>query len=68
MTGIEIVEEYLRKHGYDGLYNSDGECACLTEGLLPAPGDCGLAECEPGYKAPCDCGDHDFHVQEKKPE
>ncbi len=65
MTVIKIVEQYLRQNGYDGLYNENGECACKTDGLVPCEqiGD----DCCAGYLAPCDCGDHDWHIQEEKP-
>jgi hypothetical protein len=60
MNVKEIIVDYLKKNGFEGLYNADGECGCLLEDLMP----CGEGGdyCEPGYKRPCDCGDHDFHV------
>lgn len=56
----DIVMEYLERHGFDGLYDLDGECACEIDDLAP----CGefSACCAAGYKYPCDCGDHDFHI------
>lgn len=60
MTVIEIIEAHLREHGYDGLCNSDGECACRVDDLAPCAALC--EECEPGHLAPCDCGDHDWHI------
>lgn len=49
MTIIDIVSEYLKENGYDGIYNSDGECACcLEDGLRPCGED--FSECKPGYK------------------
>lgn len=60
MTVIEIIEAYLLEHGYDGLYNSDGECACKLGELIPC--DSCFADCQPGHLAPCDCGDHDWHI------
>jgi hypothetical protein len=58
-----IVKEYLTAHGYDGLF-CEGECGCLLDDLAP----CGQAfdGCEPGYKRPCDCGDHDYHIAKDK--
>ena len=55
-----IVLEYLTRHGYDGLCDSDGECACTLDDLAPF-GELS-AECCPGHYAQCDCGDHDFHI------
>jgi hypothetical protein len=64
MDVIDIVAEYLCTHGYDGLHR-DG-CACATDVCLA---ECGQihGDCEPGYAAPCDCGDHDFHIVSEKP-
>jgi len=64
MTIKEIVKSFLTDNDFDGLYNP-GECACLKDDLFP----CGEPSewCEAGYKAPCDCGDHDWHVQLERP-
>ena len=41
------VEEYLKTHGYDGLY--DGEaCGCHLGDLFPCGGDC-ITDCMPGF-------------------
>jgi hypothetical protein len=50
-----MIEEYLLEHGFDGLFNGDGECGCVLDDLVP----CGElnAECEAGYKGACDCGE-----------
>jgi hypothetical protein len=71
MTVLTIVEEYLGAHGYDGLFNvkegvppfnDDGynTCSCELRDLYP----CGAinGNCQPGYKVPCNCGDHDWHI------
>lgn len=50
MTLKEIVAEYLKTNGYDGLFN--GDCACLVDDLLPCEHQCD--DCIPGYKVPCD--------------
>lgn len=70
MTIHEIVTEYLKARGYDGLYRPD-QCACVLDDLMP----CGepSPDCEVGYKVPChgDCefGDHcDWHVGAEKPD
>lgn len=35
LTVQEIVVDWLKSHGYDGLYSDSGECACLAEDLAP---------------------------------
>jgi len=65
-----IIERSLRQDGFDGLYNSDGECACKIGNLMPCEGDMGgpSSECRAGYKTPCPstCKEHSFHIQERK--
>jgi hypothetical protein len=63
MTVNEIVISYLISHGYDGLFNEDS-CACLVDDLAPCGELCG--DCEVGFKVPCDCGDHDYHISAEK--
>ena len=60
MNCLEIIKRHLKTYGYDGLYNPDGKCACEINDLNPCCSD--ISECSPGYKIPCDCGDHDFHI------
>ena len=61
MNVLEIVKEYLIQNGYDGLYNTAGECACLIEDLTPCSEVC--SDYESGYKGLCLCGgDHDFDL------
>jgi hypothetical protein len=73
-TVLAIVEETLRREGYDGLAQRDGMCSCFVGDLAP----CGMIEghCEAGYRIPCpgpaDClidGEGcDFHITTTKPE
>lgn len=35
MTLVGIVEQYLRAIGMDGLANSDAECGCHVDDLMP---------------------------------
>ena len=60
-TVKSIIIEYLREHGFDGLWSADGECGCRLGDLWPCEGD---VSCRPGYESPCDCGhgEHDFHI------
>lgn len=63
-TVSEIVKEYLKAHGYDGLY-CPGECACDIDDLMMCCDTLGGGDpspCLPGYKTACDCGDHDWHI------
>lgn len=63
----------LQKHGYDGLWNPDGDCACQVSDLYP----CGERgdNCSPGYKIPCPqgdgcdlgCGQNGWHISSSKP-
>jgi len=53
MTVKDIIIEYLKNNGYDGLYNRWGQCACLIDDLVPCCG--GIDECEPGYVHKSDC-------------
>ena len=67
MNVKQIVEEYLTAHGYDGLYDEDGECGCLKDDLF-ACGEGWMCECKPGYKTNCGCGDHDWRVVARREE
>ena len=53
----EMVAEWLKQNGYDGLYNEDGDCACLIDDLVPCDGPCD--NCLSGYKHKCPPG-HEF--------
>ncbi len=72
MNCKDIIKEYLKKHGFEGLHSK--ECICGLEDLMPIS-YCSelLTDCEPGYKVPCDpimcaCdGDCDFHISTEKP-
>lgn len=63
----DIVAEFLEAHGYDGLFDADNDCACSLDDLFPC-GEGSLIYCQPGYKIPCNCGDHDFHIGREKPQ
>lgn len=59
-TVFEIVVDYLKVNGFDGLYNGYTDCACEVGDISP----CGemSSECQAGYRFPCNCGEHDFHI------
>jgi len=64
MNVRQIVGQWLKKNGYDGLYSSS-ECACIVDDLMP----CGeyYSDCESGYRYPCDCGEyHEYHIGPEK--
>ena len=60
---LEIIERHLKENGYDGLYH-ENDCGCEIGKLAPCD-SCPL-DCLPGYKMPCDCGEHYFHIGEKR--
>lgn len=70
MDCAQIISEWLGANGFDGLFNSDGECACLCDNLAP----CGeiSSACEAGYKVPCDgtlsCCPCNYHVVANLPD
>lgn len=65
---LSIVEEFLRREGYDGLYNTDGGCACLIDDLEPC--GCMGSNCRSGYKnegCTPECGEGcSFHVERRR--
>ena len=65
MTVLDIIRGYLRRHGYDGLCNTDIECGCQTDDLAPC-GNVGY-DCQPGVKEMQPDGDW-LIVTGKKPE
>lgn len=78
MTVREIVRDYLKANGYDGLF-SPGECGCTLDDLAPCEGGWvgnGIGDCEAGYRVPCDCSeecefhgvDDHYHIGSAKPE
>lgn len=59
----QMVTEWLKQNGYDGLYNDDGQCACDISDINPCGEIC--TECTAGMKEPCECGDgHNYHIVE----
>jgi hypothetical protein len=67
----EIVANYLKDHGFGGLFHYDGECVCDLEDFMPCEEPC--PDCQPGYKIACDpetCsegGDCNYHLSLEKP-
>ena len=54
-TVRDIVTEWLRTNGYDGLVEKDGECGCRLEDLFPC-GDVYAQWCVAGHEVKCTCG------------
>jgi len=48
MDARDILEAELKKKGFDGLYQPDGECGCKVGELAPCGESC--LECLPGYR------------------
>ncbi len=59
----QIVTNYLRMHGYDGLTDCE-ECGCFLGNLAPC--ECFDPECVPGYAAKDENGDD--IIQPEKPQ
>ena len=58
MNVRQIISDYLKANGYDGLYNSIG-CGCGINDMIPCQ-DCCIDNCEPAYHHECkDCQDKD---------
>lgn len=60
----EILREYLKANGYEGLAGE--ECSCEIDNLCPY--ECAdVLGCVPGHKVPCDCGEGcEWHIGIKK--
>ena len=63
MTVKEIMTQYLKENGFDGLYSdSCFECACLVDDLMPC------TDCRAGYKQTIDADSEvDFRIGPIKP-
>lgn len=48
MTCKEIITEYLKENGYDGLY--DDHCCCELDDLMPCGEPELFIDCKAGYK------------------
>ena len=69
MTVDEIIRDWLRSHGYDGLYQEDGECGCLLSD--PYPCGEGMGDCKAGVLGKCNAetcangGGCNWHIVER---
>ena len=58
MTVKEIIKQYLKANGYDGLCDPRNECGCLIGDLMSCTGYEGICDgCEPGYAGVNEDGD-----------
>ena len=64
MTVLEIVAEWLKEHGYDGLYQ-EGECSCLLDDLFPCGGEY-CHDCLAGYQSKKSDEEYTFYVGPNK--
>ena len=63
MTVKDIVIEYLRAHKFDGLFYTDGDCACKIDDLFPCQE--GADKCEAGCFADTKNNDEEFRIEPK---
>lgn len=69
MTVKEIVEEWLKANGYDGLIwglNPDEACGCQIGDLMICESRCD--GCQPAYRGPDPSGDADWLMYASKEE
>jgi len=64
----QLAERALRLQGFDGLWNFDGDCACVV-GYL-SPHECMSEQCIPGYRGTCppECGCGGLHMSDTQKE
>jgi hypothetical protein len=55
MNVKEIVEQYLKNNGYDGLCLPEQECGCHIGNLFACGSD--FSPCQPGHRAVNDAGE-----------
>jgi len=61
-----VVELWLRANGYDGLYNTEGECACELTDINPCGEICDL--CCAGHYKDVPGSEFDFEIGTRTPE
>jgi hypothetical protein len=66
-TVKEVVRSFLEDNGYDGLFNSEFDCGCDLEELMPCEDY--FSDCECGYKHPNpEITESDFLIMRNKRE
>jgi hypothetical protein len=51
---IDVIVEYGRQHGYDGIFCPDGDCGCLFDDFVPCSYGENVLGAEFGYKRDCE--------------
>ena len=63
----DMIKQFLKENGYDGLCNCDNDCACLKDDIAPCGEICG--DCFAGYyRKATEEEEYDFYIELKKPE
>jgi hypothetical protein len=60
----QIIEKYLKEHGFDGLCYPDSECGCFLGNLVPC--GCPTLKCQPGYRVKTKDGDECHLTKEEE--
>ena len=60
MNGKEIIQDWLKEHGYDGLCLPDDDCGCVIDDLVPCDSDPCL--CRAGKKRMKEDGDWEIVI------
>lgn len=60
MNVIDIVTQYLKDNGYDGLVEDTGECGCELSDLMPC--EIYSQGCRAGHKEPDPAGEYDWLI------
>jgi hypothetical protein len=56
MTCKEIIKQWLRDNGYDGLVKLDQfnlPCGCNLDDFMPCPDESDCRDCQPAYRQDC---------------
>ena len=64
MTVQEMIEEGIKKGGFEGLYNSECECDCQLSDLCPC-GDPNLEGCLGGFRKETEDGNFKITMEKE---
>ncbi len=68
MDCIDIIEKHLKENGLDGLYNSDGDCACTLESGIEPCDNLNIHQCSSGYIQDYTRDGFDYCIGPEKPD